>query len=97
LKARIKSLLTRQLPSDPADNMARERYNTLVRERYGASGRLFDIARVESTTPSAERTTGEYEGRTYYALDRELAADPGHLNDTGAERVAEEFVRVVSG
>jgi hypothetical protein len=46
--------------------MARERYNTLVRERYGASGRLFDIARVESTTPSAERTTGEYEGRSYY-------------------------------
>ena len=26
------------------------------RERYGASGRLFDVARVESTTASAERT-----------------------------------------
>jgi ABC-type Fe3+/spermidine/putrescine transport system ATPase subunit len=97
LKRRIKSLLTGRPPADPADNVARERYNTLVRERYGASGRLFDIARVESTTASAERTTGEYEGSTYYALDRDLAADPGHLNETGSERAAEEFVRVVSG
>jgi hypothetical protein len=97
LKRRIKSLVTGRPPSDPADNAARERYNTLVREHYGASGRLFDIARVESTTASAERTTGQYEGTTYYALDRELAADPGHVNNIGAERAAEEFVRVVGG
>jgi hypothetical protein len=30
-------------------------------------------------------------------LDRDLVADAGHLNDTVAERAAEEFVRVVSG
>jgi hypothetical protein len=97
LKRRIKALLTGQPPTDPADNVARERYNTLVRERYSASGRLFDIALVESTTASAKRTTGEHEGRIYYALDRDLAADPGHLNETGSERAAEEFIRVVSG
>ncbi len=48
-KSIVKSWIGRDDQMGPADNIARERYNELVRARYGASGRLFDIAAVEAT------------------------------------------------
>ena len=95
-KSKLKAIVTRNVPPDTADNIAREQYNSLVREKYGSTGRLFDIARVESTREDGSRVQGEHGGRVYFALDDQIAADSGHLNDEGALLAAAEFVRVLA-
>jgi hypothetical protein len=94
-KANLKALIGRDDQAGPADNIARQRYNELVRERYGDSGQLFDIAAIEATIAQrpAVRTDG---GTEYFVLNRALASDAGHLNALGAEAAAAELVRVVS-
>ena len=93
-KALLKTLVGRG-ENWPADNVVRERYNQLVRDKYAASGRLFDIAAVESTmkTDPLERSSG---GQQYYVLHRDLTADGGHLNAAGAQRVAAELIQLIA-
>ena len=75
---------------DPASNLKRQRYNSLMRRRYGSA--LVDLARIESTRPNGSRVAGRWRGHRYYALFRGYAADEGHLNGRGANRVAAAFV-----
>lgn len=82
--AMVKSLLGRGA-TDVADNTARAQYNALVRERFGETGRLFDIAAVEAAP-----------GSDPAALDPELTWDGGHLNEAGAQAAARELLRVVA-
>lgn len=95
-KAVVKSWIGRDDQMGPADNIARERYNELVRARYGSSGRLYDIAAVEATMRDAP-TRRNSDGRTYYVLNDALAADPGHLNELGSRLAAAELIRMVAG
>ncbi|MDH2414810.1 hypothetical protein [Nocardioides sp. CER19] len=95
VKAKIKAVLGRDDGMGPDDNRARQRYNELIREEYGMSGRLFDIAAVESTMQATPTRRGDGDG-TYYVLNDNLRSDRGHLNEQGAEAAAAEFVRVVS-
>ncbi|MDN5763611.1 MAG: SGNH/GDSL hydrolase family protein [Microlunatus sp.] len=94
-KSKLKALVTRNVPPSTADNIAREQYNALVRNKYESTGRLFDVARVESTAPDGSRATDVLGDSRYFALDEELALDSGHLNDVGSMLAAQEFVRVV--
>lgn len=80
----------------PAENVARERFNTLVRERY-AGDHLFDVAAAESTAPDGSRSGGRHDGQDYFALYDGYASDPGHLNAQGAKVAAGTWVRVVAG
>lgn len=41
--------------SDGANNGLRQTYNNLVRAEYGASGRLWDVADIESTDPNGNK------------------------------------------
>lgn len=79
---------------DPASNLKRQRYNTLVRRVYSAS--LLDLARVESTRPSGSRVVGRWHGHRYLSLFGGYAADEGHLNARGAKRVAAAFVAALA-
>lgn len=81
LKGALKAVLGR------TDNPARERYNALVRERYSATGRLFDIAAVEATAPDGKRSAALYPG---------YASDGAHLNASGSGLVAAELLRLVA-
>lgn len=94
-KSVVKSWLGRDDQMGPADNIARERYNELVRVRYGSSGRLFDIAAIEATMKDAP-TLRDSNGQAYYVLNDALAADPGHLNEFGSRLAAVELIRVVT-
>ena len=76
--------------NDPASNVVRERYNTLVRSAFGPD--VVDIARVESTRPNGSRVKGRHHGKRYYALYRGYASDDGHLNTRGGTRVAKVFL-----
>ncbi len=83
LRARVKKLLGRDPHTGPADNLARERMNELMRAEYPPD-RLFDLAAVESTKPDGERSGGTSGGRRYFSLWTGYAADAGHLNTAGA-------------
>ena len=77
------------------ENVARQRLNELIRQRY--TGRqLFDLAAVESTTAEGVRVAGAYKGQEYYALHEGFASDNGHLNADGSRRAATEWLRVVA-
>lgn len=91
-KSRVRALLGGDDGMGPADNVARERYNTMVRETYAASGRLVDIAAVESAGTD-ERSWG---GHTYHVLNQNLTLDRGHLNEAGSEAVAAELLKTVA-
>jgi hypothetical protein len=81
----------------PEDNAAYERFNQLMRVEYGASGKLFDIARVFSTRPDGTRTQGRTEaGETYYQMYEGYTQDGGHPNAAGAEVAATEMLRVIA-
>lgn len=96
LKERLKAALGRGDRMGPEDNRARQRYNERIRERFGGTGRLFDIAAVESTLLQGTPTRrGSGEG-AYYVLNDNLRSDRGHLNPRGAQAAAAELVRVVA-
>lgn len=78
-----------------ADNAARQRYNAKIRAEYGSTGRLFDVAAVESTRADGSRTTGG--SGSYLTLNPDYASDgDGHLNDTGSRRAAAALFRTIA-
>lgn len=82
--------------TDNAANAARERFNQLMRQEYGSTGRLFDLAKVESTAPNGSRVSGTYNGATYYALYSGYSSDGGHLNTAGRQAAAKELLTVIA-
>lgn len=82
---------------DPKANAAIERFNALMRSRYGASGQLVDLAQVLSDCPGGGRVVRTTEeGEPYYTLCDEFSADGGHLNELGATVAAKELLRVIA-
>ena len=94
VKAWVKGLLGRD--SNTVDNVVREEYNGLMRQAYGDTGRLFDLAHIQSTAPDGTHVSGEYKGSTYYALAPQYASDPGHLNAVGSQVVAAEWLQLIA-
>lgn len=80
----------------PADNVARSRFNGLVRAEYAKSGRLWDLAAIESTTPDGEQVGGMFEGQTYEALYPGFTRDGGHLYDIGTEVAAAPLLELIA-
>lgn len=94
-KAVLKSWVGIDDQMGPADNLARQLYNTLVREKYGQTGRLFDIAAVEATIEQSPMSR-DLDGQPFFVLNPALSSDAGHLNEVGSQAAAAELVRVVS-
>ncbi|WP_344812778.1 hypothetical protein [Microlunatus aurantiacus] len=94
-KAKTKALLGRDDRRGPADNLARERYNSMVRARYADTDGVFDIAAVEATMQQ-QPTVRHLSGQRYLVLNRALSSDAGHLNSLGSQVAAAEFVRALA-
>lgn len=94
-RAALKKLLG-QAPARYASNFKRERFNQLMRETYGPTGRLFDLAAVESTRPDGTRETIALAGRTAYALYPGYSSDGSHLNEAGRRRAAEQLLAMLA-
>lgn len=94
-KGVVKSWLGKNNDMGPADNVARQTFNQLLRERYAGTGRLFDIAAVEAAMDQAptRRSRG---GTEYYVLHEAFSSDPGHLNALGSRAAAAELVRTLA-
>ncbi|MBI3212926.1 MAG: hypothetical protein HYZ38_03830 [Mycobacterium sp.] len=95
IKNRIKIMLGGDDSYGQGENVARERYNELLRAEYG-DRHLFDLAAVESTAPSGERTQLRYRDQPYYALQPGYASDMGHLNAAGSEIAATAFLQAIA-
>jgi len=93
-KAWIKRLMGKQ-PNGHLDNVRRAEFNTLLRERYLGSGRLFDLARAEAESDGKYCWTN-VDGQTIEALCPELTSDGGHLNERGEAVVAAAFLNFVN-
>ncbi|MCP4642638.1 MAG: hypothetical protein GY851_19490, partial [bacterium] len=75
--------------SEDASNILPPDYNDAVRQYCITNGKfLFDIADIEAHDPSGVEQTYESGGSTYQKLYSGYTSDGGHLNSTGAERVA---------
>ena len=74
------------------DNVKRNVYNDLLRQKYGGTEPFFDLAALESTFPDGSRSSFTKEGRTYYSLVPAYTHDGGHLNETGRRLVAEQLL-----
>lgn len=93
-KAWIKHLIGRQ-PNGYSDNSKRAEFNTLLRKKYLAEGRLFDLARIE-TESAGKSCMVNVDGQEVEALCPELTNDGGHLNEHGQEVVASAFLSFIS-
>lgn len=90
-KTRVKSLLGRT-DANSADNAVREQFNARMRAEYGGTGRLFDIAAMESTDPDGQRITSD----DHYALYPGYSTDGGHLTPEAAQWIAGGLVTTVA-
>ena len=90
LREQARTLLGR--PTQIRLNMIRNRYNELLRQRYGATAPVFDIALVESTRPDGTQAFTRYGGRKVFMLAPEWTYDGGHLTDAAQDHVAERLL-----
>lgn len=93
-KAWIKQLMG-SLPGGYWDNAKRAEFNDALRARFPGDGRLFDVARLESSGAGIDRRV-TVEGRHVEVLDPALSSDGGHLNGRGATLIAASFLRLLA-
>lgn len=80
----------------PSDNVSRTRLNTLIRSEYAKSGRLWDLAAIESTTPDGKKVGGELDGQAYDALYSGFTHDGGHLYLEGTDVAAAPLLELIA-
>ena len=78
------------------DNLIREKFNRLMRDEYGQTGLVFDIARLESTLPDGSRLEYKLNDQEYFALVPEYTSDGGHLNETGRRIIANNLLHFLA-
>lgn len=83
LVERAKNLLGRGMDRHPDANVMREGFNAQMRKEFGDSGRLFDVALLESAGTDGVASVRLDGDREYLALDEQISSDPGHLNHEG--------------
>jgi hypothetical protein len=93
--SKLKAGLTGNDRFGAGENAVRERLNALIRKQY-ADDHLWDLAAIESTTPSGSRVEGQFDGKRYYALYDGYASDVGHLNAEGSRRAAVAWIKAIA-
>lgn len=80
-----------------SDNILRNQYNNAVRKFCTTNDRLlFDIADIEAFDPDGNASTFNIGTTTYQNLYTGYTSDGGHLNATGAQRVAKGWYAVAA-
>lgn len=89
-RAIVKRLIGRT-PDHYEDNVARNRFNELMRREYRGQGRLFDLAALEATPLGSVPETHQLHGEPFYSLRSEYTDDGGHLNVRAQDGIAAEL------
>lgn len=95
-KAWIKSILGKQI-GGYANNIKRNEFNKLLREKYQGKDPIFDLAMFESTNDDGTMQVFEEDGKSYFTLRKDFTDDGGHLNTLGRRKIAEQFLIYLSG
>jgi hypothetical protein len=82
IKTKIKRLIQYPIWTDP-DNIKRCEFNSLLLEKYGREGDVFDLAKCESTYRNKKVSFFIKNNKKYYSLLPEYSNNGGHLNKTG--------------
>lgn len=81
---------------DNSHNIARNRYNDLMKAAYEGKEPVFDLARLESIAPDGTVSYFNESGKRIITLCPEYTQDGGHLNDAGEKAIAEQFLVFLS-
>lgn len=73
------------------DNAARQKYNELLRRRFGGREPVFDLALFEALDAGGAVTVAKSKYGSVQFMDRRKTTDGGHLNDAGKSFVGEKF------
>jgi len=95
-KTGIKKLFGKDYIWEYADNIKRNEFNEMIRHEYATSGRLFDIARAESTYPDGSQEIFKLNGKRYASLIPEYTNDGGHLNKKGGKAIAAHLIALLA-
>jgi hypothetical protein len=90
LKEIAKSVLGK--PTTWQHNRRRHEFNERIRESFGASGRVYDLALVESTLPDGSRHFHQRGEERIPELVSAYTMDGGHLNEQGRRHAAEQLL-----
>ncbi len=96
LVARLKQLLGYAPLYGTLENLRREEFNALLRQTYQGHEPVFDLARIESTSPDGTAETVKWNGSVVPAMAPAYTDDGGHLNAAGKLRAARELVSVMA-
>ena len=77
------------------DNIARERFNSLLRQEYRATGRLFDVAALQARLGGTKVSAKEHEGQWYFVMNPGLSTDGRRLNTNGSRQLARALMLFV--
>ncbi len=91
----LKTAVTRRPPWGANENLARHRFNMLLRTRL-AGKPLFDLAALESSRDDGSTQTYAHQGQTVPALISDYSDDGQHLNSVGQRRVAEALLTLLA-
>jgi hypothetical protein len=94
-KAWIKRIIGKPV-TGLSDNVARVKFNELLRAEYSGRAVVFDIAESESTAPDGSRESFTKDGEIYYALVPQYSDDGAHLNEQGRKRMAAKLILSLS-
>lgn len=90
-KVWIKKIIGRSIDGYE-DNIKREQFNAMLLKEYEGKGPIFDLAKIESTSPEGSRAVFEKNGKAYPRMVPVYTDDGGHLNELGRKVVAEQFL-----
>jgi hypothetical protein len=79
------------------DNVARGKYNDLLRGEYRGKEPILDLALFEATRADGGSETFRHNGADFQALVPEFSSDGAHLNEAGRKIVAIRMVEFLSG
>jgi len=74
------------------DNLKRQRYNSLLNQRYAKAEKVFDLAFAESISLNGLRCYGTKGGERVYIMFPGYTHDGGHLNPIGRKKIAEQLL-----
>lgn len=93
---KLRSLITGSPLTRNSENILRCRFNQLINNRYQNNEIVFDIAKLESTSPKKTTCTFKSQRIAYSCLCRIYTTDGGHLNTMGNLKIAKSFLTLIT-